>query len=132
MSYVLWSFFCVQWVQLRWEVIVCFVDIGGIDDHQCLNFPFITNFGRLIENQNPPTVINQDLWIFNEYSGRAAHMIEAFKKKSFWFLLAHISQRLSWVFFIKKWQASIRMSYNFSFFFRSQHAQLPNLPQIFH
>jgi hypothetical protein len=21
-----------------WEVIVCFVDIGGIDDHYCLNF----------------------------------------------------------------------------------------------
>jgi len=44
-------------------VIVCFVDIGGIDDRQCLNFPFITNFGRFaqIENQNPPTVINPDL-----------------------------------------------------------------------
>jgi hypothetical protein len=27
-----WSF-CVQWDQLRWEVIVRFVDIGGIDDH---------------------------------------------------------------------------------------------------
>jgi hypothetical protein len=24
--------------ELRWEVIVCFVDIGGIDDHYCLNF----------------------------------------------------------------------------------------------
>jgi hypothetical protein len=31
-----WSF-CVQWVQLRWETIVRFVDIGGIDDHHCLN-----------------------------------------------------------------------------------------------
>ena len=28
--------FGVQWVQLRWEVIVCFVDIGGIDDHKLL------------------------------------------------------------------------------------------------
>jgi hypothetical protein len=28
-----WSF-CVQWVQLRWEVIIRFVDIGGINDHQ--------------------------------------------------------------------------------------------------
>ena len=27
--------FCVQWVQLRWEVIV---DNGGIDDYHCLNF----------------------------------------------------------------------------------------------
>ena len=26
--------------ELRWEVIVCFVDIGGIDDHYCLNFLF--------------------------------------------------------------------------------------------
>jgi hypothetical protein len=28
-----WSL-CVQWVQLRWEVIIRFVDIGGINDHQ--------------------------------------------------------------------------------------------------
>jgi hypothetical protein len=35
--------FCVQWLQLRWEVIVGFVDIGGIDDHHCLNFLFINN-----------------------------------------------------------------------------------------
>ena len=27
--------------ELRWEVIVCFVDIGGIVDHHCLNFLFI-------------------------------------------------------------------------------------------
>ena len=26
---------------LKSEVIVCFVDIGGIVDHDCLNFPFI-------------------------------------------------------------------------------------------
>jgi hypothetical protein len=36
--------FCVPWVQLRWKVIVHFVDICGIDDHHCLNFPFkLTN-----------------------------------------------------------------------------------------
>ena len=35
--------FCVQWVQLRREAIVCFVDIGGIDDHHCLKFLFINN-----------------------------------------------------------------------------------------
>jgi hypothetical protein len=28
--------------ELRWEVIVCFVDIVGIDDHHCLNFFYIT------------------------------------------------------------------------------------------
>jgi len=33
--HMLWSF-CVQWVQLRSEVIVRFVDIGGIDDNHCL------------------------------------------------------------------------------------------------
>ena len=27
--------FSVHWVQLRWEVIDRFVDIGGIDDHHC-------------------------------------------------------------------------------------------------
>ena len=37
-----WSF-CVQLVQLRSEVIVCFVDIGGIDDYHCLSFLFIIN-----------------------------------------------------------------------------------------
>jgi hypothetical protein len=26
--------------ELRWKVIVCYVDIGGIDDHYCLNFLF--------------------------------------------------------------------------------------------
>ena len=34
--------FCVQWVQLSWEVINGFVDIGGIDDHHCLYVIFIT------------------------------------------------------------------------------------------
>jgi len=28
----------VQWIQLRWEVIVRFVDVGGIYDQHCLNF----------------------------------------------------------------------------------------------
>ena len=27
---------------LRWEVVVHYVDIGGIVDHNCLNFLFIT------------------------------------------------------------------------------------------
>ena len=36
-------FLCVQWVQLRWEVIVHFIDIGGIDDHHCLKILFIIN-----------------------------------------------------------------------------------------
>ena len=35
--------FCVQWVQLRWEVIVHFVDIGRIVNHHCFNFIFIIN-----------------------------------------------------------------------------------------
>jgi hypothetical protein len=33
------SFFVFS--ELRWEVIVCFVDISGIDDHYCLNFFFV-------------------------------------------------------------------------------------------
>jgi hypothetical protein len=37
---------CVQWIQLRWEVIVRFVDIGEIDNHHCLNFLFIGNIIR--------------------------------------------------------------------------------------
>jgi hypothetical protein len=27
--------------ELRWEMIVCFVDIGGTDDHYCLTFFFV-------------------------------------------------------------------------------------------
>ena len=30
--------FLFMFSELRWEVIVCFVDIGEIDDHYCLNF----------------------------------------------------------------------------------------------
>ena len=40
MSYVV--LFCVQWVQLWWEVIVRFVDIGRIVAQHCLNFLFHT------------------------------------------------------------------------------------------
>jgi hypothetical protein len=45
------TFLCLSWAQdldllqivfgmndLRWEGIVCFVDMGGIVDHYCLNF----------------------------------------------------------------------------------------------
>jgi hypothetical protein len=32
---------------LRWDVIVCFVDIGGIVDHHCLNCLFITNVNNM-------------------------------------------------------------------------------------
>ena len=38
MSYVI-NFFVFN--DLRWDVIVPFVDIGGIEDHHCLNFLFI-------------------------------------------------------------------------------------------
>jgi hypothetical protein len=31
-----WSF-CIQWVQLRWEMIARLGDISGIDCHHCLN-----------------------------------------------------------------------------------------------
>ena len=34
--------FCV-FIELRWEVIVRFVDSGGFVDHRSLNFPFISN-----------------------------------------------------------------------------------------
>jgi len=37
--YVSWSFFVFS--EWRWEVIIRFVDIGGIDDCRCLNFVFI-------------------------------------------------------------------------------------------
>ena len=42
-NFICRGFFCVLWLQLKWEVIVRFVDtcIGEIDDHHCLNFIFI-------------------------------------------------------------------------------------------
>jgi hypothetical protein len=36
--------FCVQWVQLRLEMIVRFADICGNYDHRCLKFLFINWF----------------------------------------------------------------------------------------
>jgi hypothetical protein len=36
-------FFFFAFSELRWEVIVHFVAIGGIIDHHCLNFLFIIN-----------------------------------------------------------------------------------------
>ena len=39
-----WFFFCVQW----WEVVVLFVDIGGIVDHHCLSFLFIITINTYI------------------------------------------------------------------------------------
>ena len=37
--HISWFFFLVLNC-LRWKVVVCFVDIGGINDHHCLNFVF--------------------------------------------------------------------------------------------
>jgi hypothetical protein len=34
--------------ELRREVIVCSIDIGGIVDHHYLNFPFIANYSTLL------------------------------------------------------------------------------------
>jgi hypothetical protein len=33
--------FCVQWLNLRKEVVVFILDIGGICDHHCLSLFFI-------------------------------------------------------------------------------------------
>ena len=33
--------------ELRWEVIVCFVDIGGIDDHYCLSLLFCVQWVKM-------------------------------------------------------------------------------------
>ena len=60
--------FCVQWGQVRWEVFVWFVDIGGIDDHHCLNFLFIIIvwFRFMVFNSNFNNISNisnsQLLW----------------------------------------------------------------------
>jgi hypothetical protein len=56
-SYMLWCFFVFS--ELRWEVIVYFVDIGGIVDHHWLNFLFITIFSLLVSNV---------MWIYRQYA----------------------------------------------------------------
>ena len=47
--HMLWSF-CVQWVQLRREVIVRFVDIGGIVDHHRLTFFCFVDIGEIVNH----------------------------------------------------------------------------------
>ena len=44
----------IKWVQLRWEVIACFAEIGTIADHHCLNFLFIIiiNYKKLWRNKH--------------------------------------------------------------------------------
>ena len=36
---------------LRLEVILCFIDIGGIVDHQCLNFLCFIDIGGIVDHQ---------------------------------------------------------------------------------
>ena len=43
---------CVLCVQLRWEVIVHFVDICGIDDHHCLNFLFTVRKSKIKQKEH--------------------------------------------------------------------------------
>jgi hypothetical protein len=50
-------------------VIVCFVDIGGIDDHHCLNFLFI-----MINNNNNTIIkiiVLKMLFFFTVYKNSA-------------------------------------------------------------
>ena len=51
-------YFRVQWVQLLWEVIIRFVDIGGICHHHCFNFLFMCTLGNKKEN----TIRDQNLF----------------------------------------------------------------------
>ena len=52
------------YTDLRWEVIVCFVDIGGIVDHHCLNFLFIG-----IHMKKKGSVTYDRSVVFSGYSG---------------------------------------------------------------
>lgn len=38
---ICYDLYCVQWQQLRWEVIVYFIDIDEIDEYHCLHFLYI-------------------------------------------------------------------------------------------
>jgi hypothetical protein len=53
MSYIgIYGIFCCIGVQLRWVVIVCFIDIGGTDDHHWLSFLSITYNTCVWHNRN--------------------------------------------------------------------------------
>ena len=50
--------------EIRWQMIVCFVDIGGIVDHLCLDFLFIIEIVFRTEINFHHTHI---FWICNKY-----------------------------------------------------------------
>ena len=66
MSCVVGFYFCVQWVPLRWELIVRFVYVGGIGDHCCLNFLFIV---ILVWKQKNPefNFMPPSIWFFSYF-----------------------------------------------------------------
>ena len=76
-------FFCVQWVQLRWEVIVRFVDIGGFYNHHCLNILFITSSVICAKfGSNWPSIFRDDQnmkcwqWTNNQrHHGKGSHNV---------------------------------------------------------
>ena len=64
---------CVQWVQVGWEVIVYFVDIGRIYDYHSLNFLFIIINEKCTMREAIATVC-RILEIFL-YSQKSVHMV---------------------------------------------------------
>jgi hypothetical protein len=69
--------------ELRWEVIVCFVDIGGIDDHYCLNFLFCVNsnchqFHQYQQNKQSPLIITH--WTKKESLNSNGHQFHQYQQ----------------------------------------------------
>jgi hypothetical protein len=61
------GFFSVQWISLRWEGIVSFIDFGGIDGHHSLHILFII-FIRL-SRDGPYYVIGYGGWRVGVHTG---------------------------------------------------------------
>jgi hypothetical protein len=78
-----------QWVQLRWEVIVRFVDIVGIDYHHCLNSNrFCVCLSKLIPNIHFPVMSSKIYnWITQNNEDKLIHfsMLTCLKQQDrFW------------------------------------------------
>ena len=96
---------------LRWEIVVCFVDIGKIVDHHCLNFLFIIYRIPLVTQCIPSWVSEWLLFyaisaIFQLYHGKNKLIFNEMMMRS----PLYYPNMLSWIFIVlAHWKISPRI-----------------------
>jgi hypothetical protein len=80
---------------LRWELIVCFADIGGIDDPHCLNFLFCVQWVKMRGDCFP------DIDGIDDHQGHQFHQYQQNKQSTL--ILNHWTQKRKF----KQWWSSI-------------------------